>query len=285
MGMRRSQQVTEHTSIAMGRMNPGQIASMQTATALLHDIVLPGATAPRTAKAVPYRAYLATSSDERRAAYRLRFRVFNLELREGLDSAFETGEDVDEFDAVCDHILVEDVRSNAIIGTYRLQTGANAARYLGYYSAREFDFTPYQGLREQMVELGRACIHPEHRKYEVLMLLWKTIVRYACDRGGRYLIGCSSLNSQDTQHGSAMYHKLKARLAAEHLRTLPTPSYSFAVNDLEMEVDAPKLLRTYLALGACICGPPALDHEFKTIDFLTLMDLDSMSPAIRSRLF
>ena len=47
-----------------------------------------------------------------------------------------------------------------------------------------------------------------------------------------------------------------------------------------------RLLPTpYLALGAEICGPPALDREFKTIDFLTLMDLNSLAPAIRSRLF
>jgi len=287
MGMRSSQQFSENASIALGsRMNPGpQLAAMQTATTLLHDIALPEVAKPRPAKAGPYRAYLATSRDERRAAYRLRFRVFNLELREGLDSAFATGEDVDEFDAVCDHIIVEDVRTNTVIGTYRLQTGRNAADHLGYYSAREFDFMPYEGLRDQMVELGRACIHPEHRKYEVLILLWKTIVRYACEHSARYLIGCSSLNSLDAQYGSAMYHKLKPRLAPEHLRTLPTPPYSFPLEDLEMEVDAPKLLRTYLALGASICGPPAIDHEFKTIDFLTLMDLDSLSPAIRSRLF
>src|SRR5882672_2591989 len=129
-------------------------------------------------RSTPYRVSLATTEDERRAAFRLRFRVFNLELNEGLERAYETGEDSDEFDAVCDHLIVSNDHSGDIVGTYRLQTGATAKRNLGYYSAREFDFTPYEPLRFEMVELGRACIHPDHRKYEVLMLLWKAIARY-----------------------------------------------------------------------------------------------------------
>lgn len=239
----------------------------------------------RQAITAPYRAYVAATEEERRAAYRLRFRVFNLELQEGLDSAFATGEDQDEFDAVCDHVIVEEWRTGSVVGTYRLQTGKTAAGHLGYYSAREFDFSPYQGLRNEMVELGRACVHPDHRKYEVLMLLWKTVVRYVRDHGGRYLVGCSSLSTQDTQVGSAMYHKLASSLAPEHLRTVPTADYAFTLPEPAVKADPPKLLRTYLALGAAICGPPALDREFKTIDFLTLMDLNSMSAAIRSRLF
>jgi putative hemolysin len=239
----------------------------------------------RQAIAAPYRAYVAATEEERRAVYRLRFRVFNLELQEGLDSAFVNGEDQDEFDAFCDHVIVEEWRTGNVVGTYRLQTGSGARSHLGYYSEREFDFSPYESLRDSMVELGRACIHPDHRKYEVLMLLWKTVVCYVRDRGGRYLIGCSSLSSQDTQAGSSMYHKLQANLAPVHLRTLPTAGYAFDLQEPVVKADPPKLLRTYLALGAEICGPPALDREFKTIDFLTLMDLNSLSPAIRSRLF
>jgi putative hemolysin len=48
-------------------------------------------------------------------------------------------------------------------------------------------------------------------------------------------------------------------------------------------VSIPKLLRAYLAVGARICGPPALDREFKTIDFLTLVDLQGLTPAAKER--
>lgn len=256
--------------------------AMQSATELSREVAISIA---RRAVSAPYRAYVATTDEERRAAYRLRFRVFNLELQEGLDSAFTTGEDQDEFDSVCDHVIVEEWRTGSVVGTYRLQTGKMATRHLGYYSAREFDFSPYHDLRDEMVELGRACIHPDHRKYEVLMLLWKTVAGYVRDHGGRYLVGCSSLSTQDTQVGSAMYHKLVPNLAPEHLRTVPTADYAFTLTEPTVKADPPKLLRTYLALGSAICGPPALDREFKTIDFLTLMDLNSLSSAIRSRLF
>jgi len=50
-------------------------------------------------------------------------------------------------------------------------------------------------------------------------------------------------------------------------------------------VKIPKLLRAYLALGAKICGPPALDRQFKTIDFLTLLDLETLHPLARQRFF
>lgn len=234
----------------------------------------------------PYRASMARTGQERQAAFRLRFQVFNLELHEGLQAAYETGEDTDEFDRVCDHILVHDDRRGEVVGTYRLQTGFSAERHIGYYSEQEFDFSPYRVLRDELVELGRACIHPDHRKYEVLMLLWKAIACYARDHHARYLIGCSSLTSQDPREGSAIYHRLKPMLAEEPLRTVPTARCAFDIlpKDEQVDVRPPKLLRTYLALGATICGPPAIDREFRTIDFLTLMDLNNLAPAIRSRL-
>jgi putative hemolysin len=48
-------------------------------------------------------------------------------------------------------------------------------------------------------------------------------------------------------------------------------------------VKIPKLLRAYLTLGAKICGPPAMDKNFKTLDFLTLLDMKTMSPLNRQR--
>ena len=109
----------------------------------------------------------------------LRFMVFNIELHEGLSQSFATCLDADRFDAVCDHLLVEDKRSGEVVGTYRLQTGARAAQRHGYYSEREFDFTPFEPLRPHMLELGRACIHADHRSFTVLSLLWRGIRAYA----------------------------------------------------------------------------------------------------------
>jgi putative hemolysin len=243
----------------------------------------PVPTAAPILRVEPYCVRLAETDCERRATFRLRFHVFNLEMNEGLDSSYVTGEDSDAFDAFCDHLIVQHEPKGEIVGTYRLQTGVTAARNLGYYSAREFEFAPYKPLCSQIVELGRACIHPDHRKYEVLMLLWKGIASYARQRNARYLIGCSSLPTQDTRLGSAMYEKLKPMLASVELRTVPQPGFEFPLMAAGDNVCPPKLLRAYLSVGARICGPPALDREFHTIDFLTLMDLNNLSPAVRSR--
>lgn len=231
-----------------------------------------------------YRVRLAMDDDDRHCLYRLRFLVFNLELNEGLEASYLDGMDRDRFDAVCDHLMVEHRDSGRVVGTYRLQTGLMAERHLGYYSAQEFDVAPYERLRDEVVECGRACIHREFRSFEVLNLLWRGIARYARMRGGRYLIGCSSVTSQDTNLGSAMYHRLKNYLVEPELRTTPTEAYAFELDaEGDEKPNPPKLLRAYLTVGARICGTPALDREFKTIDFLTLLDLEKMAPSARAR--
>ena len=232
-----------------------------------------------------YATRVARTEAEIRAAQALRYEVFNLELNEGLAESHATGLDADPFDAVCDHLLVEHVPSGGIVGTYRLQTGTNAGKNLGYYSAQEFDFSPFEPMRREIVELGRACVHKQHRNLVVLGLLWKGIADYAKARGGRYLIGCSSLTSQNPAEGASAYSELcRKNLADTAWRTRPLAAYECPLDAVtEEKAEIPKLLRAYMTVGAKICGPPALDRHFKTIDFLTLLDLESLTPLAKAR--
>lgn len=232
-----------------------------------------------------YRLRFARTEQDRRAVYLLRFLVFNLELGEGLESAYYEGFDTDEFDSVCDHLAVEHRPSGQIVGTYRLQSSAMAARGLGFYGAREFDFSPYEPQRERFVELGRAAIHRDHRSFEVLSLLWRGIVEYAMQWQARYLIGCCSLSTQDTAEALSVYKSLSEFLIRPDLRTRPNEPFQLPVHlgETIAGVRPPKLLRAYLSIGGKICGPPAIDREFRTIDFLTLLDLQELSPAARAR--
>jgi putative hemolysin len=231
-----------------------------------------------------YVARLALTDGERVAAFRLRFLVFNLELQEGLESAYVDGYDVDRYDEVCDHLIVEKKSTGEIVGTYRIQMGDVAGRYFGYYSEQEFDFTPFAAMREQIVELGRACIQRDHRSTEVLHLLWRGIARYALANGGRYMMGCCSLTSQDPEMGHAVYESLQGFMVEPNLLTVPTAAFQLPASSGTMSgVRAPKLLRAYLTLGAKICGTPAIDREFKTIDFLTLLDLQTLHPRMATR--
>ena len=250
---------------------------------------------------------MAETAEDRAAACRLRFRVFNIELGEGLESSYQTGLDTDRFDACCEHLLVEDKQeanpSRRIVGTYRMQSGTTAARHHGYYSEQEFNFAPYEPLRPGILELGRACIDRSHRTPEVLMLLWRGIAQYACDMGLRYLVGCSSINSQDPAEGWQVYRQLDRYRVLPEFETEPTAAYACPIEPEgaqaqpspfhrslpEPEAAAatpckvPKLLKTYLAIGARIAAPPAWDREFGTIDFLTLLDLRLLSSSARNR--
>jgi putative hemolysin len=249
-----------------------------------------------------YRLRLAESPEDREAACRLRFRVFNIELNEGLESSYQTGMDTDHFDLFCEHLLVEDkLESNPsrrVVGTYRMQSGATAFRNLGYYSEREFNFASYEPLRPGILELGRASIDREHRTPEVLTLLWRGIAQYANDMGLRYLIGCSSLTSKDPAEGWQVYRQLERYRVSPEFETEPTTAYVCPseqegrhtqlqpqTEDLSLRTPfkVPKLLKTYLAIGARICGPPAWDQDFGTIDFLTLLDLRLLSSSARNR--
>jgi putative hemolysin len=173
-----------------------------------------------------YRLRLAETAADREAACRLRFKVFNIELGEGLESSYHTGLDVDRFDTVCEHLLVEDKTNRRVVGTYRMQSGSTAARHLGYYSGQEFCLAPYEPLRPGILELGRASIDREHRTPEVLMLLWRGIARYATDMGLRYLLGCSSLNSNDPAEGWQMYRQLENFRVPREFETMPTAAYA-----------------------------------------------------------
>jgi putative hemolysin len=236
-----------------------------------------------------YTVGIARDFEEARAAQQLRFQVFNVELGEGLDASISSGHDSDKFDAVCDHLLIRAANTGEVVGTYRLQTGSNALGNLGYYSEQEFEFGPFEAIRDRMIELGRACIAKEHRNMVVLGLLWKGIAQYAKLYGARYLIGCSSYTSTNPAVGLAAYHSLSRYQAEEAFLTRPKAGFECEVVHREeiQQVDpkdakAPRLMRAYLTLGARLCGKPALDREFKTIDFLTLLDLERLGPrAIR----
>jgi putative hemolysin len=242
-----------------------------------------------------YRLRLAQDAGDREAACRLRFKVFNIELGNGLAHSYETGIDTDHFDEFCEHLLVEDKCDGRVVGTYRMQSGTTAALNLGYYSAQEFVFAPYEPLRRDILELGRASIDRDHRTPEVLTLLWRGIAQYAHDMGLRYLIGCSSLNSKDPAEGWLMYRELEKYRVSPEFETVPTAAYECPTGQAGWDaqtsqdpqnltpIKVPKLLKTYLTIGARICAPPAWDREFGTIDFLTLLDLKMLSPAARNR--
>lgn len=213
---------------------------------------------------------------------RLRYTVFNLELNEGLDASHSTGMDSDDFDPYCHHVYVRHRSSGVIAGTYRMQTIEMARRGIGLYSATEFDFsTMPEDVLDESVEIGRACIRKEFRSLKVLYMLWKGLGRYVGHNEKAFVFGCCSLTSQDQDEGAAVYRGLEREgHLHESLRVEPLPSHASRKDPRPDypadDVRPPRLMRAYLSFGAKICSPPAIDRQFKTIDFLAVFDTESL---------
>ncbi len=233
-----------------------------------------------------YRLRFARTAADIDRLLRLRFEVFNLELGEGLNQSYETRRDTDRFDASCHHMLVEQT-DGTTIGTYRMQTAAMAARGRGFYSAGEYDLDALPAsVLDQSVEIGRACIHRDHRKRTVLFLLWKGLASYIVHNRARYLFGCCSLTSQDQAAGIRLYRQLRAAGKVNtDVDVPPLPHTRCEAPDEQVaalpDIDVPPLFATYLRYGALVCSRPAIDREFKTIDYLVLMDTAALSRRTR----
>jgi putative hemolysin len=245
-----------------------------------------------SAEAGRYRVRFAQGPSDLDRILRLRFEVFNLELGEGLDASFATRRDWDRFDACCHHLLVEDRDGSELVGTYRMQTSEMARDGEGLYSAGEFDLGALPaGILDDAIEAGRACIRREHRNRQVLFLLWRGLAIYLQTTGKRYFFGCSSLTSQDPAEGVRLYRQLVAGgMVRGDFTVPPLPAWRCEAPAADAEegappVELPALFGTYLRYGAKVCSPPAIDREFKTIDFLVLVDSHELSPRTRKLFF
>jgi putative hemolysin len=232
-----------------------------------------------------YSLRFVSSSEGLDEVLRLRFEVFNVEMGEGLESSFLTGRDRDQYDATCHHLAVYHAPSGLPVGTYRIQTSAMAAATSGFYSSQEFDLSNLPtSIIDQAVELGRACIAPAHRNTQVLFLLWKGLAKYVQHNQKRFLFGCCSLTSQDPDEGVSVFRGLEEQgLLHDEVSIDPQPEADCRTLAIGLprgeRMSLPRLFRTYLRFGAKVCGPPAIDRQFGTIDFLVLFDVAAMDSA------
>jgi len=240
-----------------------------------------------------YSLRFARTFQELEAAQRLRFEVFNLELGEGLEESFATGRDEDRFDPVCHHLVVLD-DAEKVIGTNRNQTSEMAAKHIGFYSGDEFDLTRLpEAVLTDAVEIGRACVAKAHRNRHVLFLLWTGLAMYMMRNDKRYLFGCCSLTSQDPNLGKRVMDHLDAHGHVHPtIRVTPHPDWRCYAESFDPgppattdAVKLPKLFSLYLRYGAKVCGEPALDRIFKTIDYLVLFDREDLDADHRATFF
>src|SRR5574341_17477 len=115
---------------------------------------------------------------EIREAQGLRFEVFNLEMKKGLEASYRQGLDIDAYDPVCEHLIVRDVDNRKVVGTYRLLLGSEARSHFGFYSEREFRLDNIKKLSGESLELGRSCAHKDYRDKALVSSMWDAIADY-----------------------------------------------------------------------------------------------------------
>lgn len=222
-------------------------------------------------------------------AQRLRYQVFCEEMGARLTPppGSPPGHDVDMFDAYCEHLLVREPgqagERGRVLGTYRVLTPMAAARIGGLYSETEFDLTRLRPLRRRLAELGRSCVHPDHRNGSVILALWGALAGFMVRNGLDTMVGCASISMHDGGHvATSLWEQLRhTHLAPIEHRV--QPRLALPVDDLrdDLPVEPPALIRGYLRCGAKVLGPPAWDPDFNTADLPMMLRLADLPPKYR----
>ena len=228
----------------------------------------------------------AVHQDEVRQAQRLRYQVFAGEMGAQLPNTVP-GHDIDLFDDFCEHLLVRDVASGQVIGTYRVLTPAQAKRVGSTYSDTEFDLTRLRHLRSRMVELGRSCVHADHRHGGVIMALWGALAGFMVRNQLDTMIGCASIPMVHNGVASgdaavSIWHQLRqTHLAPIEYHVLPRLALPVDRTPLQAEVEPPALIKGYLRLGAKVLGAPAWDPDFNSADLPMMMRIADLPARYR----
>ncbi len=235
---------------------------------------------------------LATTEADLRGAQRLRYRVFVQELGAGGDRVDHAAElEQDELDAHFDHLVLVDGRIDPaslehVVGVYRLLTCDRAAALGRFYSDGEYDLGPLRRSGRRLVELGRSCVHPDHRKGPAMMLIWNGLAEYVLARRLEILFGVASFPGADpAPHAQALAWLHHHHLAPQAIRPRALPDGFHPMDALPAEAldrraalaAIPALIRAYLRLGGFVGEGAWIDRTFNTTDVCLIVDTANMS--------
>lgn len=224
---------------------------------------------------------LARTAAEIEEIQRLRYRVFTDDMGAVFPKDCD-GIDQDRFDQWCEHLMVRELSTQRIVGTYRILTPEKAREAGGYYSESEFDLSGLDGIRDSLCEFGRSCTHPTFRSGSVIMLLWSGLAEFLRRNHYHYVFGCASVSLRDDGVTAAEVWRATAQQVLTAERKV-TPIHRYPVERLDRVLPAriPPLIKGYLKLGVKICGEPAWDPDFNAADFPMLLRIDEMDSRYR----
>lgn len=242
---------------------------------------------------------LATSSEEIAAAQALRYQIFYDEMGAAPTAAMTAARrDIDDYDAVCDHLLVIDHGKDGrphVVGTYRLLRQVVADLNRGFYSAGEYDLSPLiatSAWSGQLLELGRSCVAPDYRNNTTITLLWRGIASYLQTHSIGHIFGCASLHGTDpAAHAVELSYLYHHHLAPPELRARALPEHYVPMGVLDpTRFDArlaskslPPLVKGYLRVGAMIGDGAFVDRQFNTTDIFVVMPVERITKRYAGR--
>lgn len=281
-----------------GGQKIGRPLSPTTRHAIAGHLVTPNTPSVASLGAIgPLEISLARSKRDLKRVQRLRYEVF---YKHGPAIAdvlgYLTRRDFDDFDAICDHLMVVDRSQRQppngeapVVGTYRLLGQEVAAEHRGFCSASQFDIS---GLLERhagqrFLEVGRACVLPAYRSRRAIELLWHGIWHYAREQRVDVMIGCASFegtNSEILARPLSLLHHFA--LAPEPWRASAHASRRVEMNIMrrgEIDIDCawrelPPLIKGYLRAGAYVGDGAVIDPRFGTTDVLIVLPVAAISP-------
>ena len=224
-----------------------------------------------------YRARYASSQIDVLAAQSLRYQCFNLSNKDELD--------VDEFDALCQHVLIENLETEKLICCYRIlkfDTGKNIS---SSYSSQFYDLKAIENFTEPMIEVGRFCIDPEENDPSVVLTAWAALAQIVVHNQTELLFGCSSFEGIEKEKYFDSFALLRDRhMAPDHWRPKIKAAQVFCYSkDLIYKVDKkkallnmPPLLKTYLSMGAWVSDHAVVDLNMKTLHLFTGMEISKI---------
>ena len=235
-----------------------------------------------TARAdLPRRLHTCVTRDPAQVtlAQRLRYEVFSAEY--GSDLGAETpGLDADEFDHWCDHLMVTDGTTGELVATTRILRQDHCPETGGFYSENEFDLGRLLSRPGRVAELGRTCVHPAYRNGATIGVLWSALAAWLMEHHIDRVIGCASISMSDggLKAWRIARHLQDRYLSAEGDRVWPRRALPHLTrSNPERPVEIPALIRTYMRLGARVCGEPCWDPEFRCADMLVLLEVRDLS--------
>lgn len=223
---------------------------------------------------------LAETAAEIDAAQALRYRVFYDEMKaRPTPEMARLRRDFDDFDPVCDHLLVLDRRrgegAGGIVGTYRLIRRPAAAKIGRFYSAAEYDIAPLIDYPGEILELGRSCIEKDARNTATMQMLWRGIALYAFHYNIQVMFGCASFPGTDpSQHALPFSYLHHHHLAPPEIRVRALDSRYVEMDTLapgsyderKAMARVPPLIKGYLRLGGFVGNGAVIDAQFNTTD-------------------